>query len=342
MLLPFLLRRLAGLLFIALGTCASMFFLAQVIPSDPARVALGAEATEEMLAQYRQQRGLDRPIVAQFGLYLAQVARGDLGQSIVSGRPVVDDLRVHVPATLELMLFSLLVTVPLGVTLGVLAALHRRRWVDHVVRLVSVLGMSMPVFWFGLMLQLLFYRLLGWLPAGGRLANQLAFTDHSTGFLTLDAILAGRWDVLASASAHLVLPAIALSTVNLAAISRVTRVSVLGSMRQDYVRTARSKGITQRAVLLKHVLRNALVPILTETGLRIGVMFGGAVLTETIFAWPGLGRYAYFAVRNVDFPVIIGFTLWATLAFALVNLLVDLLYAAVDPRISVGDAGGSA
>lgn len=337
--IQFLLRRLVGLLVIVLGAVTLVFFLVQVIPSDPARAALGPEATEEMIANYRAARGLDEPVLVQYVIYMRSVMRGDLGTSIVTQRPVWEDLAAFIPATLELMLASLLITVPLGVLLGTIAAARKGRLTDHFSRIASVLGMSIPVFWLGLMLQLVFYRWLGWLPASGRLSSQLSAGEGGTGFLLLDSLAVADWAVFGSALSHLILPALALSTVNLAAISRVTRVSVLEVLRLDFIRMARSKGLSEAHVLRKHVLRNALVGITTEVGLRVGVMFGGAVLTETIFAWPGIGRYAYFAVRNVDFPVIMGFALWTTLAFATVNLVVDLLYAVIDPRISYGTSG---
>lgn len=334
--IEFLLRRIVGLLVIVLGAVTIVFFLVQVIPADPARVALGPEATEEMIVNYRSSRGLDKPILVQYGLYIGSVLRGDLGTSIVTRRPVWEDLAAYIPATLELMLAGLIVTVPLGILLGTIAATQKGRLADHLSRVASVIGMSMPVFWLGLMLQLIFYRWLGWLPASGRLSAHLAAPEGASGFLLFDSIAAADWQVLGSALSHLVLPAVALSTVNLAAISRITRVSALEVMRMDFVRMARSKGLSQAKVLRRHVLRNSMVGIVTEVGLRVGVMFGGAVLTETIFSWPGIGRYAYFAVRNVDYPVIMGFTLWTTLAFAVVNLAVDLLYAVIDPRISYG------
>lgn len=336
--IPFLLRRLVGLAVIVLGAITLLFFLVQVIPADPARVALGPEATEEMIANYRANRGLDEPLLTQYVLYMRSILQGNLGTSIVTKRPVWEDLTVFIPATLELMLASLIVTIPLGILLGTIAATNKGRIADHLSRIASVMGMSMPVFWLGLMLQLIFYRWLEWLPASGRLSTQLTAPEGGTGFLLIDSLAAADWSVFGSAVAHLTLPAIALSTVNLAAISRITRVSALDIMRLDFVRMARSKGLSEAQVLRKHVLRNSLVGIMTEIGLRVGVMFGGAVLTETIFAWPGVGRYAYFAVRNVDYPVIMGFALWTTLAFATVNLIVDLLYAVIDPRITFGEA----
>lgn len=336
--LQFLMRRLLGLAVIVLGAVTLLFFLVQVIPADPARVALGPEATEEMIANYRASRGLDLPITVQYLLYIRALMQGDLGTSIVTQRPVWQDLASFIPATLELMLASLAISLPLGILLGTIAATKKGRFADHASRIASVMGMSMPVFWLGLMLQLVFYRWLGWLPASGRLSSQLNAPPGGTGFLLIDSVVQGEWTIFTSALSHLILPAVALSTVTLAALSRVTRVSALEVMRLDFVRMARSKGLSESSVLRRHVLRNSLIPIVTEVGLRVGVMFGGAVLTETIFSWPGVGRYAYFAVRNVDYPVIMGFTLWTTLAFALVNLVVDVLYAVIDPRINYGRA----
>ena len=331
--ISFLLRRVAFMVLTVLGAATVTFFLATVVPADPARAALGPDATEEQVANYRRVRGLDQPFVVQYGRYLAAVVRGDFGTSIVTRTPVIQDLARFVPATVELLVPSLLIAVVVGFVLGVASAFYRGGWVDQAARFLSLLGLSMPVFWLGLVLQLVFFRALGWLPAGGRLANVMSPPPFVTGFYTIDSVLAGRWDLFVSSLEHLVLPSVSLASLTLGIVARMTRSSLLDVMSSNYVRTARSKGLREGVVLWKHALRNALVPIVTVIGLRLGQMFSGAVLTETVFAWPGVGRYAYTALRQLDFPVVMAFTVWATFVYALVNLLVDLSYTLIDPRV---------
>lgn len=329
----FLIRRIAFMFVTVLGAVTVTFVLATMVPSDPARAALGPDATESQVAQYRSERGLDQPLPVQYLRYVGAVARGDFGRSIVSRTPVIDDLARFIPATIELLIPSLLLSIVFGVGLGVAAAFYRGTWVDQVSRFLSLVGLSMPIFWLGLVLQLVFFRALGWFPASGRLSSALSPPPHETGLYTIDALLAGRWDLFWSAGHHLVLPAVALSTLTLGIVARMTRSSLLDVLSSNYVRTARSKGLQERSVLWKHALRNALIPIVTVIGLRLGQMFSGAVLTETVFAWPGVGRYAFTALRQLDFPVVIAFTVWATFVYAFVNLLVDLSYSWIDPRV---------
>ncbi len=329
----FLIRRLAFMALTVLGAVTVTFALATLVPADPARAALGPDATESQVANYRRERGLDEPVLVQYGRYVSAVARGDFGTSIVSRTPVIDDLAAFVPATIELMVPSLIIAIVFGFALGVAAAFYRGTWVDQLARLLSLVGLSMPVFWLGLVLQLVFFRVLGWFPAGGRLATEFTPPPGVTGLYLIDASLAGRWDLFVSAAHHLVLPAIALSTLTLGIVARMTRSSLLDVLSSNYVRTARSKGLREGVVVWKHALRNALIPIVTVIGLRLGQMFSGAVLTETVFAWPGVGRYAFTALRQLDFPVVMGFTVWATLIYAFVNLLVDLSYSWIDPRV---------
>lgn len=331
--LTFLIRRLAFTLVTVLGAVTLTFLLANVVPSDPARVALGPDATEAQVAHYRAERGLDRPLWVQYLRYLSTLARGDLGTSIVSRAPIRADLAQFVPATVELFVPSLVFALAAGLGLGVAAALYRGSWMDQLARLVSLLGLSMPVFWLGLLLQLVFFRGLHWLPVGGRLDQVMRPPPTVTGLYTVDAALAGQWDVMASALIHLVLPAVALSTLTLGIVARMTRSSLLDTLSSGYVRTARSKGLSERVVVWRHALRSALLPVLTVVGLRIGQMFSGAVLTETVFAWPGIGRYAFVALRQLDFPVVMGVAIWATLIYSLVNLVVDLGYSLADPRV---------
>lgn len=329
----FIVRRILFMVLTVLGAVTMTFILANLVPADPARAALGPDATEAQVQNYRRERGLDQPLVVQYVRYVAAVARGDLGNSIVGRTPIREDLARFVPATVELLVPSLILAVVLGFVLGVGSAFYRGTWVDQGARFVSLLGLSMPVFWLGLVLQLVFFRWLGWLPAGGRIPSVMSPPPTVTGYYTVDSVFAGDWTLLLASLQHLVLPSIALSTLTLGIVARMTRSSLLDVMSSNYVRTARSKGIPERKVLWKHALRNAAIPIVTVIGLRLGQMFSGAVLTETVFAWPGVGRYAFTALRQLDFPVVMGFTVWATLVYSVVNLLVDLSYTFIDPRV---------
>jgi peptide/nickel transport system permease protein len=331
--LQFIVRRVLFLAVVVLGALGVVFVMAQVVPSDPARAALGPDASEAQVEQYRHEVGLDAPLAIQFARYLGRLVHGDLGLSIVTRNRVADDLREAVPATIELMIPSIVLSLVAGVALGVASAVWRGRATDHVARILSIVGMSLPVFWFGLVLQLVFYKELSWLPAGGRLALTATPPDPVTGFYTVDAALAGDWPVFFQALRHLVLPVVTLSAVNVATVARITRASLLEVLGKDYVRTARAKGLTERAATWKHALGNALIPVVTVFGMRVGIMFGGAVLTESIFAWPGIGRYAFYGLRQLDLPVVNAFVIWVTLAYAVVNVLVDASYSMLDPRI---------
>ena len=331
--LPFLIRRLALLLLVLLGLSGLTFALSHLVPTDPARAALGFDAAPDMVQQYRREMGLDRPLPVQYALYLRNLLRGDLGVSIMTRRSVVEDLGKFLPPTVELTLVSLLLSVTVGGALGVLAAVRRGGPVDVLATAGPVAQLSVPVFVMGLLLLLVFYRWLGWLPYGGRLGSSMVPPPTITGLYTVDSLL--RFDFLTfrDAMAHLILPAVALSNLTLAEMTRITRSAVLDVLGQDYVRTARSKGLAERAVIWRHVMKNAAIPVVTVMGLRVGFLMGGAVITETIFAWPGIGRYAWEGARNVDLNVVMGVTLVLALAYTLINLLVDVLYSVLDPRV---------
>jgi peptide/nickel transport system permease protein len=331
--LPFLIRRLALLLLVLLGLSGLTFALSHLVPTDPARAALGFDAAPDMVQQYRREMGLDRPLPVQYALYLRNLLRGDLGVSIMTRRSVVEDLGKFLPPTVELTLVSLLLSVTVGGALGVLAAVRRGSPVDVLATAGPVAQLSVPVFVMGLLLLLVFYRWLGWLPYGGRLGSSMVPPPTITGLYTVDSLL--RFDFLTfrDAVAHLILPAVALSNLTLAEMTRITRSAVLDVLGQDYVRTARSKGLAERAVIWRHVMKNAAIPVVTVMGLRVGFLMGGAVITETIFAWPGIGRYAWEGARNVDLNVVMGVTLVLALAYTLINLLVDVLYSVLDPRV---------
>jgi peptide/nickel transport system permease protein len=331
--LAYVVRRLVWLVVVATGMTLITFAVTHLIPADPAKVAAGLDATAEQIDRAKHDLGLDRPLPEQYLIYLANLARGDLGTSIVTKRPVGDDLRDYFPATLELTLWTVAAIILLGVPLGVVSATRRGGLVDLATRLLATLWVAIPVFWFGLLLQLLFYLRLGWLPVGGRL-DQGIDLPRITGLLTVDAVLRGDGAALASALRHLILPVLALALTRLAIVARMTRGSMLEVLGADYVRTARAKGLHERAVVYRHALKSAALPVLTTLGTQVGFLLGGAILVEAIFEWPGMGRYAVSSITGVDFPAIMGVTLLTSALFVTVNLLVDLAYVAVDPRIS--------
>lgn len=331
----FILRRLVGLLFVLVGVSLFTFAIAQVVPVDPAAAALGAKAREEQIAAYRQELGLDRPVWEQYVRYVGRLVQGDLGESIRTRRPVANDLRDFFPATLELSLAALVVSLFLGIPLGIIAALRRNNWVDALVRLIALVGGSMPIFYVGLLGLGLFYRQLRWLPGQGRLDSTMNPPELITGLFTLDALLTRNWLVFQNAVWHLILPALTLGYFSTAVLLRITRSSMLEALSQDYVRTARSKGLGERLVVLRHVFKNALPPVLTTIGLTFGSLLSGAVLTETVFGWPGLGKYATTSVNNLDLPAVMGVTLLAAVIYPAINTLVDIGYSLVDPRVRV-------
>ncbi len=331
--LRFIARRLIGLIFVLFGVSLFTFGIAQLVPVDPAASALGANAREDQIQAYRHELGLDRPAPEQYARYVARVLQGDLGKSIRTRRPVADDLRDFFPATLELSLAALVVALALGIPLGIIAALRRNHWLDAVARLISLIGGSMPIFYVGLLGLGLFYRQLRWLPGQGRIDSTLKPPIEITGLFTVDALLNGNWSLFQNVVWHLLLPALTLGYFSTAVLLRITRSSMLEALAQDYVRTARAKGLAERLVVLRHVFKNALPPVLTTIGITFGSLLSGAVLTETVFGWPGLGRYATTSVNNLDLPAVMGVTLVAAVVYPIVNTLVDIGYTFVDPRV---------
>jgi len=329
----FILRRLGGLVFVLFGVSVMTFFLAQIVPADPVAAALGTNAREAQIEAYRRQLGLDQPIVVQYIRYTGRLLQGDLGASIRTRRPVADDLRDFLPATVELTIAAMLVTILAGIPLGIVAALRRNTWIDAAARILALIGGAMPIFYVGLLLLGVFYRQLRWLPGPGRLDSTLQPPTTVTGLYTVDALLTGNWPVFSDALAHLVLPAITLGLYSTAVLLRMTRSSMLEILGQDFVRTARAKGLSQRLVIGRHVFKNALPPILTIIGVIFGSLLSGAVLTETIFNWPGIGRYATTSVTTLDYPAVMGVALVAAVIYPLVNTLVDIGYTLIDPRV---------
>ncbi|MCE9582837.1 MAG: ABC transporter permease [Planctomycetes bacterium] len=328
----FLLRRLALAVPTLFGVSFLVFALAHV-GGDPARAIAGEKAPAATVERIRHEYGLDRPVLVQYLSYLGGVAHGDFGRSFQTKRRISDDLKRHFPATVELATAALLLAALLGIAAGVLAALKPGSIADLAVMTFSLVGVSIPVFFLGMILLVVFQ---GHLPGGGRLDFMTEFQADRTGFLILDALLAGRGDVAREAFMHLILPACALATIPLAVIARLTRASMLETLSSDYVRTARAKGLPVLAVALRHALRNALVPILTAVGLQYGTLLAGAVLTETVFQWPGIGQYVVASIGGKDFVAMQGAILVIASTFVLVNIGVDFLYGWLDPRISRG------
>ncbi|MGM8837523.1 ABC transporter permease [Thermus sp. 93170] len=330
----YIVRRLLGLVPVLFGITLLVFLFLQLIPGDPAQAILGERGTLEQLAALREKLGLNRPLYVQYLTFVRNVLTGDLGTSAVSTIPVAEELKRRWPATFELALAATLVAVVLGIPVGILAAVRKNSLLDTLSMSLSLVGVSMPVFWLGLLLVYLFAVNLHWLPTGGRLSTDLAVDFRPiTGFLLLDGLLALKPGVFLDALKHLVLPALTLGTIPLAILTRITRSAMLEVLSQDYVRTARAKGLAERQVILKHALKNALLPVVTIIGLQFGTLLGGAILTETIFSWPGIGSYIYEGILNRDYPVVQAGVLVVATAFVLVNLLVDLSYALLDPRI---------
>ena len=332
----FLIRRLAGLALVLVGVSLITFALTQVVPVDPALVALGQNAREEQITAFRRQYGLDQPPVQQYVAYVGRLLHGNLGTSIRTRRPVADDLRDYLPATLELALAAMGIGLMLGISLGIVAAVRRNSWLDALARIFALVGGSLPIFFLGLLMLALFYTKLRWLPGPGRLDPYLTPPRRVTGMYTVDSLLAGDTQALRSSLRHLVLPAITLGYFSTAVLLRMTRSAMLEVLQQDYVRTAQAKGLRSSVVLLRHALKNAMIPVLTTVGVTFGSLLSGAVLTETIFAWPGLGRYATASAVSLDFPAVMGVTLVSAVVYPVVNLLVDIGYHALDPRIRLG------
>jgi len=314
------------------GVSIVVFFMVRAIPGDPAQIMLGQQATPAQVQQLRENMGLDKPIIVQYGLFLKDALRGDLGDSIVTGRPVTTELMVRLPATFELTAFAMLIAVLVGIPVGAISAVRQYSLLDKTTSVLALTGISMPIFWLAMILVVIFGVNLELLPFPGRLNPTTAITSI-TGLVLVDSLLtlnfAGFWDGLL----HLIMPALALATIPMAVVMRMTRSSMLEVMNEDYVRTARAKGVVPWRVIVKHALRNAMLPTITVIGLQVGLLMGGAIITETIFSWPGIGLYAYQSVASRDYASIQGVVLYGALLFVLINLLVDILYAVLDPRV---------
>ncbi|HSL63047.1 MAG TPA: ABC transporter permease [Gaiellaceae bacterium] len=330
--LRFVVRRLLLLVPILIGLSLLVFFWIRALPGGPAQSLLGERATPEAVAAIERQYGLDEPVHIQYWYFVRKTARFDFGDSITSRRPVVEELQQRFPATVELAVAAMFFSVLVGLPLGFVAAKKHGTWIDQSSLVASLIGISIPIFFLAILLKYVFAVQLGWLPTVGRL-SVLIDLEHPTNFYVLDAILTANWEALWDAIKHLILPAIALGTIPLAIIARITRAAVLDVQNEDYVRTARAKGVAPRIVDRRHILRNAMLPVTTIIGLQVGLLLSGAVLTETVFAWPGMGTWLVQAIEDRNFPVLQGGILFLALVFVLVNLLVDLSYALINPRI---------
>ncbi len=326
-------RFLLAVLLTTLGLLAVTFFIGRAMPIDPVLAVVGDHASGEVVARVRAEMGLNLPLWQQFARYLGRVLQGDLGTSVLTSNPVLQDIRRAFPATLELATSGIVIGVGLGVPLGVWAAVRRGRWPDHLVRVIGLKGYSVPIFWLGLMGLVLFYAKLGWVAGPGRIDVAYEFTLTSvSGLLLLDAALAGQWDAFANVLSHLALPAALLGFYSMAYISRMTRSCMLHELAQEYVVAARAKGLSEARIIWRHALRNAMVPLVTVIVLSYAGLLEGSVLTETVFAWPGLGLYITNSLQNADMHAVLGGTVVVGVVFIGLNLLSDLLYKLLDPR----------
>ena len=355
--IQYLLRRVLSSIPVLFGILLVTFAMARLIPGDPCRAILGEKATQAICDKFIKEKGLDKPILTQFGIYVGEVSRGDFGESIRYSLPITRLLAERLPTTVELSFAALLISMIVGIPLGIISAVKHNSWVDVITMVWANMGVSMPVFWLGLMLAYIFSLLLKgtpfWLPPSGRISPGIAddpfylvwnLTLPESGFIfglcqfisrlnILNAILSANWELLKDSIKHLILPAVALGTIPMAIIARMARSAMLDVLGQDYIRTARAKGLTNRVVIFKHAFRNSLLPLVTVIGLSLGSLLGGAVLTETIFGLSGVGRTLYDAITARDYGIVQAFTVVIAVFFVVLNLLVDLSYAYLDPRI---------
>jgi len=303
--ISYVFKRLIWMAFVLFGVMTIVFFISHVVPADPVAAMLGGQAPPELIEEVRAKWNLDKPVYQQYLIYIWRLIHGDLGTAISTGQP----------------------------SLGVISAVKRGRLADHLSRVLALSGISMPVFWLGLLMLLLFYYLLGWLPGAGQLPYYMSRPPRITGLILIDSLISGRFDAFTSALRHMVMPALVLSFYGVAAISRITRSSMLDVLQEEYINTARAKGLREISVITKHALKNAMLPVSTIAGITYGRLLEGSVITETIFAWPGLGRYATNAFLSVDFPAVVGSTMLIALLYAVTNLIVDISYAYLNPKI---------
>jgi peptide/nickel transport system permease protein len=328
----YVIKRLLQIIPVVIGVTLIAFALIHLAPGDPVRTMLGQHATQQEIDDIRGKYGLDQPLYVQYFIWLGDVLHGDLGRSILSHEQVTTEIASRFPNTIELAIAAMIFAIIIGVIAGIISATKQYTVADYSVMGIALFGISMPVFWLGIMLMMIFGVFLGWLPIGGRIDLLLPF-NRITGFMVVDSIITGNGAALISVLRHLILPAIALGTIPMAIIARTTRSSMLEVLRQDFIRTERAKGLSERKVIYKHAVRNAMVPVVTVIGLNFGLLLSGAILTETVFSWPGVGRLVIDSVYARDYPLVIGCILVFALVFVIVNLITDLLYTYIDPRI---------
>jgi peptide/nickel transport system permease protein len=327
-LVRYVVKRFLAAIPVLIGVTLLTFTISHIIPGDPVRATLGPYSSPEAVEQLKKRWGMDRPVYIQYFRYMKNLVKGT---SFQTNRAVKEDLKQYFPATFELTLFSLTFALFMGIPLGIIAATKRDQWIDHITRLFSLVGVSMPIFWLGLILLLLFYFKIELFPPGGRLSPFLSPPKGMTGFYLLDSLLTMNWPVLWDCLWHILMPALCLSLAIMGVVSRMTRSSLLDVLNQDFIRTAEAKGLPQRLVIYKHALRNAMIPVITVVGVMFGRLIAGAVLTETIFSWPGMGLYTVQSI--LYFQPIMGFTLLVAFFYISVNLATDILYGLFDPRV---------
>ncbi len=333
--IKYIIKRLLMLIPVLIGVSLIVFVLLRVAAPDPAPVVLGQHASDKAMEEWREANGLNDGIVKQYFDFVTGAVQGDFGESYYTKTPVLDEIGSRFPATIEIAVFAIIVASVFGILIGVIAAVKKNSIIDNASMVLSLVGVSIPIFWLGILLIILFTKVLGWLPASGRIDVTFSVNDV-TGLYLIDTLISGDFEAFKNALWHLILPGMTLALYTLAIISRMTRSSMLDTLGQDYIRTARSKGLSEGKVIIRHGLRNALMPIVTVIGLQFGSLLGGAVLTETVFAWPGIGKYTVECINKSDFPVIQAVVLIIATIFVVMNLIVDIIYAFLDPRIKYG------
>jgi len=333
--LEYIIRRSASSLLVLLGLTVITFFIARVIPSNPAALYIGPKARQDDIARIEKQLGLDHPLPVQYAFYMKELLRGDLGTSISTKRPITREITTRLPVTLELLLYAMLLTVAVGIPIGVLSARWQGRWMDLLIRVISIIGVSMPAFWLGLLLQVLLVRNLELFPLSGQFDSDLRFTNPITavtGFVTLDTLLSQNWVGFKDVLWHMVLPAITLAAYSMGLVARMTRATMLEVISQDYIRMARAYGLKEGYILFVSALKNAIGPTLTVLGLTIAYLLTGSFFVEIVYNLPGLGQLTVRSLLNLDYPAIMGITLFGAVGYVIINLLVDLAHAWIDPR----------
>lgn len=331
----YIFRRILFLLILIIGVATMVFILSHMVPSDPVVANLSQRnmSNPELVEIFRAKWGLDKPLHIQYLVYMKSLLKGDLGESIRTGRPIITDILQYVPATIELGILSMIIASIFGILFGVISAMKRNSIVDQLFRTISVIGVSIPSFWFALIMLFIFYFKLGWLPGPGRISSFIELPASIGNYYLFGSILRGNWAVAVDSFKHLILPSIVLGSFSMGLIARTTRANLLEVLSSDYIRTAQAKGVPERLVVTRHALGNALIPVITVIGLGVSNLLGGMVLVETIFAWPGIGQYAFKSVINLDFPAITAVSLIIAVNFLFINLIIDILYGVIDPRV---------